>query len=136
MLRVDVVYALIYNKDSEQILMVNNKGQGWSLPGGAVEKDESLEQAVVREVEEETGLAIKAGNVLAVNEAFFQEKGHHALLITFEANLLGGECEIRYEEEITEIKWVDLQRANKLMPYFPNGVEGLLKSSSTYTFQS
>ncbi|MGA5691755.1 NUDIX hydrolase [Cytobacillus pseudoceanisediminis] len=136
MVRVDVVYALIYNKDSEQILMVNNKGQGWSLPGGAVEKNESLEQAVVREVEEETGLTIKAGNVLAVNEAFFQEKGHHALFITFEANILERECEIRYEEEITEIKWVDLQRANKLMPHFPNGVEGLLKSSSAYTFQS
>jgi 8-oxo-dGTP diphosphatase len=74
MVRVDVVYALIYNKDSEQILMVNNKEQGWSLPGGAVEKDESLEQAVVREVEEETGLTIKAVNVLAVMKHFFRRK--------------------------------------------------------------
>lgn len=40
MLRKDVVYALIYNEDREEILMVNNQGSSWSLPGGAVEKGE------------------------------------------------------------------------------------------------
>lgn len=29
MQRVDVVYALIYDKDQEQLLMVNNKGSDW-----------------------------------------------------------------------------------------------------------
>ena len=50
MIRVDVVYAFIYKEDEKKILMVNNKGGGWSLPGGAVEQGETLEQAVIREV--------------------------------------------------------------------------------------
>lgn len=34
----DVAYAFIYKEDAQKILMVNNTGAGWSLPGGAVEE--------------------------------------------------------------------------------------------------
>ncbi|MFI2856002.1 NUDIX hydrolase [Paenibacillus sp. JSM ZJ436] len=138
MKRVDVVYALIYDDRVEKVLMVHNKGSGWSLPGGAVEKWETLEQAVIRETKEETGLAIEVGNVIAVNEAFFLEhgnQGHHALIITFRAKVIEGEVTVEDENEIVEIRWVDINTANHLMPYHKNGVEGLLKSSSPYTFQ-
>jgi 8-oxo-dGTP diphosphatase len=37
--------------------------------------------------------------------------------------------------EISEIQWVDLKTANELMPYYPEGVEGLLSSSAPYNFQ-
>ncbi|WP_226669651.1 NUDIX hydrolase [Metabacillus litoralis] len=133
--RVDVAYAFIYKEDANKVLMVNNKGGGWSLPGGAVEPGETLEQAVIREVKEETSLTIEAGDIIAVNEAFFIEKGHHALFITFKATVIEGEISIIDSDEISEIEWVDIQRANELMPYHPHGVESLLKASAPYTFQ-
>lgn len=135
MIRVDVAYAFIYKEDEKKILMVNNKGGGWSLPGGAVEQGETLEQAVIREAKEETGLTIEVGEIIAVNEAIFKEKGHHALFITFKAKIIEGEISIKNKDEISEIEWVNIQRANELMPYHPNGVESLLKASSPYTFQ-
>lgn len=135
MIRVDVAYALIYNEDTEETLMVNNKGGSWSLPGGAVEKGETFEQAVIRETKEETGLTIEVGNIVAVNEAFFKEKGHHALFITFKAKLLEGEISIQDKDEISVIKWVDTKSANELMPYHATGIEELHKCSSIYTFQ-
>lgn len=101
--RIDVVYALIYDKDREQILMVNNNGSGWSLPGGAVEKEETLEQALIREVKEETGLTVKIEQALAINEAFFQEKEQHALFITFKAHILHGEYQIQHKCHIIQM---------------------------------
>ncbi|MFJ7685993.1 NUDIX hydrolase [Peribacillus butanolivorans] len=136
MLRVDVAYAFIYKEDEHKILMVNNKGGTWSLPGGAVEQGETLKQAVIRETKEETGLTIEVEEVVAVNEAIFKEKGHHALFITFKAKIVDGEISIQDKDEISEIVWIDIPKANELMPYHPNGVESLLKSSSPYIFQA
>ncbi|MFS0654775.1 NUDIX hydrolase [Bacillus sp. 179-C3.3 HS] len=135
MIRVDVAYALIYNEMKEELLMVHNIGSDWSLPGGTVEKGETLEQAVIRETKEETGLSIVVQNIVAVNEAFFKERGHHALFITFAAKIIEGEISIQDKNEISEVKWVGIQRANELMPYHPNGVESLLTNASRYTFQ-
>lgn len=135
MRRVDVVYGLIYNEMEEKVLMVQNIGAGWTLPGGAVEIGETLEQAVIREVMEETGLIVEIEKLVAINEAFFEQKNEHVLFITFKVNVLEGECSIQDKEEIGEIKWMDLRTANILMPYHPNGVESLLNSSSSYVFQ-
>lgn len=135
MKRVDVAYAFIYNEEKKEILMVNNNGSGWSLPGGAVETGETLEQALIREIKEETGLTAQSEYILAVNEAIFEEKGHHAIFFTFKAKIIEGELSIQDKHEISEIAWVDMQRANDLMPYHPNGVEGLLNSAASYVYQ-
>lgn len=51
------VTAFITNNEG-QVLAVHRRGDSsdWGLPGGKVDTDESLEQAIIREVKEETGL--------------------------------------------------------------------------------
>jgi mutator protein MutT len=56
--------------DGARVLLVRRaheplKGE-WSLPGGAVELGETLAEALVREVREETGLEIRVGPVVEV----------------------------------------------------------------------
>ncbi|WP_028552353.1 NUDIX hydrolase [Paenibacillus sp. UNC451MF] len=121
--RVDVAIALIWDEAGQNVVMVKNKngnGAYWSLPGGAVEPGETLEQAVLRETKEESGLEVKVKGLHSVREVFFTEAGHHALLFTFEAVIVGGELEVSDpDEEITEVKWMAVDNANELFANLP-----------------
>jgi 8-oxo-dGTP diphosphatase len=135
MKREDVVYALIFDELEKRVLMVKNAGSVWTLPGGAVETGETLEEAVVREVKEETNLTVEVEELLAVNEAFFLKKEVHPLFFTFKTRVLEGEISILDQEEIEEIQWVDIETADERMPYYHYGVQGLLNGRLVYTYQ-
>lgn len=54
-----VAQAVVLGEDGEVLLAVRGDLRGWELPGGAVEEGEAAAVAVVREVEEETGLQVE-----------------------------------------------------------------------------
>ncbi|NVD07396.1 8-oxo-dGTP diphosphatase MutT [Vibrio sp. JPW-9-11-11] len=61
MKRVHIVAAIIFNQDKSQVFITKrpddkHKGGFWEFPGGKVEQGETIEQAMVRELEEEIGI--------------------------------------------------------------------------------
>ncbi|PYZ96445.1 DNA mismatch repair protein MutT [Alteribacter lacisalsi] len=135
MKRIDAVHAVILHEIEDKVLMVKNIGSGWSLPGGGVEAGETLEQAVVREAAEETGLSIAPGPLLHVNEVFFEAKNSHVLFFTFLAAHAEGTPAIVQPDEIADIQWVSFDTADRLMPYFQDGIKKMASSPSSYRFQ-
>ncbi|WP_281201620.1 NUDIX hydrolase [Bacillus altitudinis] len=129
MKRVDVVSALIYDMD-EHILMVKNVKGYWEFPGGAVEKGEHLQQAVIREVREETGYVIKVNELHSVREILFQDNMHHALIFTFFAEIIGGEMNILDPDHE-----VSTQDAEKLNPQLFSMLKLNKQTRAFYTFE-
>ena len=90
------VGALIFRGD--EILLVERgreplKGQ-WSLPGGAVETGERLEDAITREVREETGLEIVPVQLALIFERIMPDADgnaeYHYVLVDYLCEIRGG----------------------------------------------
>ncbi len=62
----------------------------WTVPGGGVEPHRSLPENLVREVLEETGLAIEVGAPALVNEFHDPAGSFHQVDIYFHARIRGG----------------------------------------------
>lgn len=54
--------------EQNKILLKREPTRGWELPGGIVEEGESIKQAVIREIKEETGLEIEIVNFCGVSQ--------------------------------------------------------------------
>lgn len=95
--------------DDDQILLVR-RGRGpaqgeWSIPGGRVEAGETLAEAVVRELEEETGLGGVceglAGWVERVGD------GYHYVILDFYVTIIE-EADPKAGDDAAEAAWVPL----------------------------
>jgi 8-oxo-dGTP diphosphatase len=91
-------------------LLLVRRGRGpaagwWSVPGGRVESGETLAEAVVRELEEETGVTGVCGPLLGWVERM--SPGHHFVILDFEVTPVGPET-LRAGSDAAEAAWVDL----------------------------
>jgi ADP-ribose pyrophosphatase YjhB (NUDIX family) len=93
---------------------------------------ETLEEAAIREVKEETVLDVEKDGVFSVSEAFFEERGHHAIFFTFRGKIIGREITISMPEEIEEITWIDSQKAEDYKHITDS--KGLIKSKSSVPY--
>ena len=66
------------------------KGQ-WSLPGGKLDGNETIEQTAIREAKEETGLDIKLTGILGVYSKPGRDPRGRYVSVVFRAEVLGGE---------------------------------------------
>jgi len=81
----------------------------WSLPGGAVELGETLEDCVVREMQEETGLDVEVGPVIEVFDRITHDEArriqYHYVLVDYLCWIAGGE--LRPGSDVDDAVFVD-----------------------------
>ncbi|MDO8973411.1 NUDIX domain-containing protein [Reyranella sp.] len=102
-----------------RVLLLLNERDEWDLPGGRPDPGEDHRAALVREVLEETGLAVEVGAL--VDEHLFEVLPQRFVRIVAYACTLGTEGTIALSHEHHEASWVEIATlgervAGRLLP--------------------
>ncbi len=88
----------------------------WSLPGGAQEIGETVREAAIREVKEETGLDIRILGLIDVVDSISRDDENgtrfHYTLVDFAACVTGGQ--IAAGDDALDVQWVSLEQASRM----------------------
>lgn len=109
-LRVGVA-ALVWDDEGRVLLQQRGDNGHWGMPGGGIEPGESITEALIREVWEETGYTVEPTRIIGV---YSDLKNHqvirypdgavvHNVVVAFEARLTGGSPTL--SDETLAIEW-------------------------------
>ncbi|RAQ94814.1 NUDIX domain-containing protein [Thermogemmatispora tikiterensis] len=80
------VFALIFDDEGRVLLVHRNDIDWWNLPGGGMELGETVEEAMRREVREETGLEVVVERLVGV----YSKPQKQEVVLTFRCRVVGG----------------------------------------------
>ena len=118
------VNVIITNEKNEVLILKralnsNLSSSLWNLPGGKVDKKESLNQAVIREAKEETNLKVEP-----LGKPFYVYHYSQTIVYAIKTRLIKGS--IILNKEHSKFKWVSKDTWEKL-EYTPSGLATLKK---------
>jgi len=110
--KVKSVISCIFSKDRKKVLLIKRRDVPvWTLPGGGVETNETTEEAITREILEETGfhtkIRKKVGEYTPINKL-----GKFTYL--FESEIISGKAKL--SDETKDINFFDIDNLPKLIP--------------------
>ena len=120
--------AVIFNKNNELLVehCLTPDNDIYYLPGGGVWFHEKLEDCLVREVKEETGLEVKAERLLWVRDFIEGFPDLHGIEIFFLATIKGGKFKPVHDAEPLEFSFMNVDKLASI-PFYPTSFIAKLK---------
>lgn len=111
--------AIVYRKyhGNTEILLIKHVNSGhWSFPKGHVEGDETEVETAIREIKEETGIDVIIDQTFREIVTYSPRKDTHKQVVYFLGKAKNTDF-VPQEEEISEIRWVEIGRATSVLAY-------------------
>ena len=113
-----------------EILLIRHVNGGhWAFPKGHVEKDETEEQTALREIMEETGLAVTLDTGFRTVVTYSPKPGVMKDVVYFAAEVIGGAAQMQVEE-VSDMRWVNLMDTDAYITY--ENDKGILRDYRAY----
>ena len=134
--------ALIHDESGEKVLLTQRADNGqWCLPGGGVDPGETVEEACIREIYEETGLKARVTRLIGIysdpNKLVEYPDGNKVQIValSFVAEIIGGELGLSDETKdfgyfsFKEIEKLDmlLNHKERIQDAFKDQIEPFIK---------
>jgi len=114
--------SAVFERESEILCMkyVYGGKEVFALPGGGVDKDTPLQEAIVAEWRDELGVKLEIGEVILIGEAPATKRHPQTLHIVFAAREIHGTPKIRPDSTHSlDIAWVPIEKLPK-SPLYPD----------------
>jgi len=117
------VYGLLIEKGK---VLLSKQWDGYDFPGGGIEISETVEQALIREFNEETGLKIRPVKLIDVSSSFFvgriQKGPFNSILIYYLVKKISGRLSIDNATKLEKLyigrpEWVEIKKINQVKFY-------------------
>jgi len=107
------VGALIHDGQGKVLMIRTHKWSDlWGIPGGKIERGETCEDALIREIREETALDISGIQFVMVQESIFSPtfiRPEHFILLNYLAE--ASSYDVTLNDEAEEFRWVTIEEA-------------------------
>lgn len=113
------VDAIVFVKsDTTTFVLLIERGREpfknkWALPGGFIEMDETLEQACIRELEEETGLQVEKMEQFRAYDAINRDPRHRTISVVYSVRL-EEQKPVTGSDDATQAKWFSIDQLPEL----------------------
>ena len=104
------VAGLVTNNEGK-ILLVKSPWRGWEYPGGLIEPGETFQQALHREIREESGVEVEITGFVGI----CKNVERNIVNIDFTCRYVGGE--LTTSDESTEVIWATAEQAMELITF-------------------
>ncbi|WP_077302519.1 HAD-IIA family hydrolase [Virgibacillus pantothenticus] len=134
------VAGIIFDSDQRVLLMKRADNGLWGVPSGHVEPGETVEEAIIREIREETGLEVKVNRLIGVysdpeSQVFSYPNGKVSHFITncFECEVIGGNI-VTENEETLDVRYFNINDLpDDLLRMHPKWIkDAIIKQNVSY----
>jgi 8-oxo-dGTP diphosphatase len=103
------VAGVIVDDQHRALLIRRRDNQHWEPPGGVLERNETIQAGLCRELREETGLSVKPLRLTGV----YKNMSRGIISLVFQCQILGGE--LTTNDEVSEFRWAASDEVTSLV---------------------